>query len=225
MPCALPFDPDLELAEQVALSYVDGNWFHGNIQARIMVRNGRTMVATAGSNDKKDWLQDFQAFLVERHYGKIFHGWADMAEPTKDAFLATIKTYPPPYDLGGHSAGGPVTLLWALWMAEIGLTPRRVQLLACPLVWNEPGARYYQSFHIPTLRIANYHDPVAALPGVGLGGYYESPQLVLDSDGIERECQDIPEKWQIAQEAYDVMKYHGAGANYVRPLRIYTQSG
>ena len=225
MPCSLPFDLDLELAEQVALSYVDANWFFSNVQARILVRDGRTMVGVAGSNDKKDWWQDFQAFLVERTHGKIYKGWADMGEPTKEAFLAAIKTYPPPYDIGTHSAGGPVGLQWALWMAEAGLIPRRVQLLACPLVWNEPGARYYNSFKIPTLRIANYHDPVASLPGVGLGGYSESPQLVLDSDGIERECQDIPATWKVAEVGYMVAKYHGCGANYVRALRIYTGAG
>ena len=117
-------------------------------------------------------------------------------------------------------------------MAEIGLTPRKVQLGASALVWNEPGARYYQSFQIPTLRIANYHDPVAALPGVGLGGYYESPQFVVDSDGIERERQDIPATWKIVEIGYDVVeigydvaKYHGCGANYVRAVRIYTGAG
>ena len=223
MPCSLPFQPDLILSEQTALTYEDPNFYSHNVQLRVLVRDGVTRIGIAGSNDPKDWMQDFEAFMVSRTHGKIFKGFADMTEPAKYAFLAYIKSFPPPYEIGSHSAGGPVALQFARWMAEVGQKPRKVQLLACPVLWDRDGSEYYQSFQIPTLRIANYHDPIASLPG--LGGVKESPELVLDSDGVERECQDIPEEWRVAEVALEVAKYHGVGPNYVRAVRGFTRAG
>lgn len=217
--------PRLDLAEAASLAYDDPNFFASNIQARILVRNGVTQIAIAGSNDAKDWFQDFQAVLVERAgRGKLFEGFATMGDESKAAFLQRIISYPAPYEFSAHSAGCAVALQWAAWLAELKRDVGMVQILAAPTVGNAQWAEYYKAFNIPTLRIGTLHDPVAALPGETLGGVYECEMLVLDQDGHSYSKQDLVPNIRIVEVAEQVKQNHPIG-NYLRGIRCYLQAG
>jgi len=224
LPDLTELQPSLELAEAACLAYDDPNFFASNIQARILRRNGVTIIAPAGSNDTHDWVQNFEAILVQRGHGRTFKGFAEMGDISRESFLAYIKSFPGPWEFGAHSAGCAVALQWALWMAEAGMVPSRVQLLAAPTIWDAAGAAYYQTFNIPTLRIAMYQDPIAALPGLERGGAYESPMLILDPDGHEREKQDLPANWNVIELAMDAAKCHPM-PHYLRGIRCFLQAG
>ncbi len=224
MPCALPFVPDLELAEAASLAYDDPTFVCQNLSARVVERGGRFIVSWAGSNDGEDWLQNFSAVLVARMgRGKIFNGFADQGDCVKAPFLSFIQAFPGPFEVSTHSAGASPGLQCAAWMAEIGLKVNKVQLLAGPTIWDQVGAAYYRSFKIPTLRIGMYRDPVAALPGPHCGGAYEAPMLVLDDDGHERECQDLPPEWWLPGLVADAAKEHPVG-RYIRAVRMFTEN-
>ena len=107
--------PSLELAEAACLAYDDANLFASNVQARILNRNGATQIAIAGSNDAKDWVQDFEATLVARNGGKykLFKGFAEMGDESSDEFLAYVKSFPDPFEFSAHSAGCAAALEWA----------------------------------------------------------------------------------------------------------------
>lgn len=217
--------PSLRLCEAAALAYIDPNLFAGNVSARIMVDENVTTIAIAGSNDSKDWLEDFESVLVTREgRGKLFNGFADMGDECKDSFLKTIKSYPEPYELVAHSAGCPVACQIAAWMAEEGIKPQFVQLLAAPQAGDSEWAAYYRSKEIPTLRVAMVHDPVPSLPGAHRGGCYESDTLVLDNNGATYDCQDIDSEFNLIGIISQAAHSHGIG-NYVRGVRCFLKAG
>lgn len=217
--------PSLRLCEAAALAYVDPNLFAGNVSARIMVDDSVTTIAIAGSNDSKDWLQDFEAVLVTREgRGKLFNGFADQGDIAHAPFLKQIMSYPEPYIFTAHSDGCVIALQLAAWMAEEGIKPQFVQLLAAPQVGDSEWAAYYRSKEIPTLRVAMIHDPVPSLPGAHRGGCYESDTLVLDNNGATYDCQDIDSELNLIGFISQAAHSHGIG-NYVRGVRCYLKSG
>lgn len=217
--------PRLDLCESAALSYIDPNFFSSNACARILVRNGVTQIAVAGSNDCKDWIEDLDAILVERQgRGRIFKGFAEMADQSKMAFLQRIMSYPGPYEFVGHSAGCVLALQWAAWLAELGREVKEVQLFASPTVGDSGWVEYYQKFNIPTLRIAMLHDPVPSLPGIKHGGAYECETLVLDQEGVSYEAQDIDSELNLVGLIAQVEENHPL-SNYLRGLRCYLKAG
>lgn len=205
----------LELAELAALSYIDPNFYAGNVQARILIRHGVTYICPAGSNDGKDWIQDLCSCLVPRDgRGMIFDGFADMADQTKRPFLDFIKSFPAPYEICGHSAGVPLGAQWACWMAEIGMKPRFAQFIAGPCVGGADWVKYYRSFDIPTVRVGLFRDPVADAYK-DRGGVTECPTLWLDTDGAV--C--------VREERLAGIFTQHPMNHYLRSIRGYTKAG
>lgn len=217
--------PDLIRAEETSLSYIDPNFFSHNVQARIIVRNGATKIDVAGSNDCTDWIMDCEAVLVPRtDQGSLFKGFATMGDESRTAFMEFIKSFPAPYDFGGHSAGCAVALQWASWMDDAGLKPRFVQLLAAPMLYDTEGAAIYRARNIPTLRIAMPHDPIPTLPGASRGGCYESDTLVLDTDGNTYDTQQVDSEMNMIGLIAQAKMWHPDG-NYLRGIRCYLKAG
>jgi len=207
--------PNLELAEQAILAYEDPNFFAGNVSARILVRASRTIIAVTGSNDRKDWIQDGEGYLVKRSEGyQVFKGFADMAESSKDAFLAYIKSFPAPYFGVAHSAGNPILTRWALWMAQVGQKPSFIQLLAAPCTGNKDFASHYNSHEIPTVSIGLSRDPVCEAYE-SRGGVPVVPTLWLDEQGQEAQKDPC---------ILGAFTEH-PGKNYLRAIRQYLKAG
>ncbi len=207
--------PDLILAEQAILSYYDPNFYAGNIQARILRRNGFTYICPAGSNDLKDWRQDLFHPLEPRDgRGRIFKGFADMAEESRDKFLGYIESFPGPYIMSGHSAGVPVMAQWAGWMTSRGRKPSVVQMLAGPCIGDAGWAAYWASLEIQTLRIGLNHDPVSEAYK-SCGGVPECETLYLNRDGVvaPRKSEDLA-----------LFTEHPSG-HYLRAIRGYLGAG
>ncbi len=208
--------PDLILAEMSVLPYYDPNFYCGNVQARIIRRNGITYINPAGSNDFTDWRQNLFHPLVPRCDGKyrLFKGFADMAEQTRDTFRAYIAPFPGPWVIGAHSAGCDVGFRWADWMCDWGQKPQFVQMLAAPCVGDLDWASHWNSREIPTLRIGLNHDPVSEAYK-SCGGVPECETLYLNRDGVV-----VPRK----SEDLALFTEHPSG-HYLRAIRCYLGAG
>ncbi len=207
--------PDLEFLEFTLTAYDDPNFYAGNVSARILVRRGITLIGVAGSNDSKDWFQDACGFLVPRSgRGQIFDGFADMADESKEKFLSYIASFPAPYWIGGHSAGSPIATQWATWMAEAGMKPSFVQLLASPCTGDKDFASYYNSHAIPTISIGLSHDPVCEAY-MSRCGVPVVPTLWIDEYG------------QAAQKSPHIIGAYTEhpGNHYMRAVRQYLKAG
>ncbi len=207
--------PDLDLCEAAILAYDDPTLYIQNLQMRILVRHGRTIIGIAGSNGLfKDWIQDAEAVLVPRHgCGKMFDGFADQGDAAHAPFMAYIASFPDPLWFCGHSAGSPLVTRLAGLASAAGHKVAGVQLLACPCPGDAEYAAWYQGFRIPTVSIGLNRDPVCEVyRGRGVP---VAPTLWLDRDG-----KPAKRDW----DACAAFTEH-PGAHYLRSVRMYLKAG
>lgn len=207
----------MPLADFGLTAYDDPNFYCDNVQVRILIRNGKTLVGIAGSNGWcRDWIQDARGFLVSRGGGKykLFDGFADMSDKAVPRLLDYLKTFPDPIHIATHSAGGPIGGRLAVKLTEAGRKPAMLQRLACPCTGNGEWSEYFRSLKIPTVDVGLWKDPVVEAYK-SRGGVPESETLWLDENGFEREPD---------QCLTGALTEH-PGKNYIRALRMYLKAG
>ena len=139
------------------------------VQAYILEVGEACVVVFRGSDEAKDWVQNFQFDFVGSSYGKIHKGF----KKSWDLIARELRDNLPnkPLYFTGHSYGGALAFISGLYMPH-----EKVITFGCPKVLHEK-LPYTKISHI---RVRNNNDIVTMLPP----NYVHIGELVyLDYEG------------------------------------------
>jgi len=172
-----------------------------------------------GSLNLTDWLEDFDIFLKPeaRHGIPLHRGF-------EEAALAVRAEVGPELDkryrtyLSGHSMGGGVATVLALYLRDDGYNLKRATTFGQPRVTNAAGARQLAS--LPITRVVNADDFVSMVPTFPFEQFGEEVILHPGRDFVYLTPQDanaisIGELWR---EKHGLSVANHASALYVSRL-------
>lgn len=212
-------------------------------------RAGETIIAYAGSNDPRDWVQNLRVSqqrhrLVERGY--THKGFARHYEPSSDWVVRQVDEATLRGDLLGmigHSLGASSAVHAALEARAMGSEPVRVITLGMPRMFSPRGASWYdrtlgqRTYRIVTVDGRGRHDfvPRVAPRWSGVWLYrHVGHVIVAHPNRLEfgspawRALRDVRGRgpavwpWQIGRAVTDAVaggRVHGVEV-YARNLRI-----
>jgi hypothetical protein len=100
-------------------------------------------VAFQGTNDAGDWHNNFDFSLVPFFFGRVSRGFLTSFSAVKlDLSLAAMPDGDEPVLVTGHSRGGPHAVLFALYLAELGIRPTCLYTFASPKWCDSAYAKY-----------------------------------------------------------------------------------
>jgi len=132
---------------------------HG-VQCYILKQNNVCVVVFRGSDEKIDWVNNFQARLIQTTYGYMHKGfkklWDKISKELRDNIPSGSLVY-----FTGHSLGGALALISSFY-----ITHKQVVTFGSPMIIEKNYPPYLKPLHI---RVVNNNDIVPRLPSKKLG--------------------------------------------------------
>lgn len=190
----------------------------GHVRGRVVGYRCEIVVAVAGTNDVRDWLQNVRLRQVETRYGRFHEGFQKAASDILPEVATRIEAQaakegdPSPHiALTGHSAGGPIASIIALHLLHLGY-PCRVVTFGAPR-WCDAETAEVVEGRLDYTRCVYRYDLVPHVPIGGwlAGGFYAHPTVARWWNGDMRD--GMPMLWRIAAwplGAFRFLGEHGA---------------
>lgn len=188
-------------------------------RAAVLIGNGETVIAVAGTDCTKDMILDgeidqvplglpFHRVMVHRGFKR----WTDALWPR-----LMLPCIPGPVTLVGHSAGGAVVRQIALRMQASSFTPeiKHIVTFGEPRGLNRAGARDFNAFKIPSIRVVHSLDIVPRVPHWGYRHVREELWLtpegraVWNRNWIRKLPEDIHGLWLERRDGLPLLHDHG----------------
>lgn len=143
------------------------NTFKKNHNSFLVKEKGDFLFfAFTGSSEVADWLSNFKFLKVSRDgMGRIHDGFADSWDelrPMVYSHLAGDKKRK--IVLTGHSLGGALATLAAMWLKRDGYNVVECVTFGAPRIGNYTFREVYKSLRIPTFRFVHGYDIVPTIP-------------------------------------------------------------
>ena len=207
-----PFDWSVAraLAERCALAYTEtprslvdknipGQFItnsNTDTEALVIQEPQAITVAFRGSQNLKDWLQDFKVAkqhprsdLIVEEVGDVVQvhtGFMQDVDSITEALLPAIRSLlqPCPVFVTGHSKGAAEATLFALELQRQKFNVAGVYLFGCPRVGDSIFRNVYNStLYEETFRVVNENDIVPRVPGVLMGYRHVGQEIFLPVGG------------------------------------------
>lgn len=139
----------------------------GNNCAGVLVFDDHIHLSVCGSNDRYDWMQNFDTKPSSGMLLGAHRGFCRAAEELRkhDAMREIrqmVTGFPRrPLVLGGHSAGGAIAQLLSL---DSRLSPREVVTFGSPKVFTDTSSVVYKAYPWECFRYVMPGDPVPYMP-------------------------------------------------------------
>ncbi|MCP4433289.1 MAG: lipase family protein [Gammaproteobacteria bacterium] len=185
----------IKAAEYSAKAYEEATISKESTQVLVMTESDATWIAFRGTEAKlKDITADAKIRKEVTDIGEIHRGFNDAYMLVNDDIIVLAKEAK---DAGnklyitGHSLGGALATVAALYFNLNGLSPDKVITFGCPRVLSKETAEKVNSNHKQLFcRVVNNNDVVTRVPPrtldyshIGELWYYrESGELVMDND-------------------------------------------
>lgn len=118
----------------------------------------------AGSYDIKDWMENTEFVKVERDgMGWLHNGFADYFDELKKEIIQRINPGKKLY-IGGHSLGGAISCICALYLHNKGFKIESVYTFGMPRTGNKEWKNRFKDSKIEHYRIVNAKDIVTTVP-------------------------------------------------------------
>ena len=208
---ALAYEPVIHGAGITVL-----DWPPLDLQAVVARYDDHTKIAFRGTASIEDWILDLDVRKDALAYGvKVHAGFLKAAEVLLPLLLAellpagTYKTTVKPLYLTGHSLGGALASLAALFLHREGLPVAAVYTFGSPRVGNrEWRAIYSEALGGVSYRVIAAGDLVPLLPGLLDGYRHVGQEILLTEHGI---FARPPHWWEIIQDSWRVLTAMGRG--------------
>jgi len=152
---------DFHIAKVIANCYGAPNFSKYGVESRIESRGFYQIVGTRGTTNVRDWIRNL--FMIPVPVAGL--GWvhAGFYIPARLSFKALAKRLnkSQPVYFGGHSKGGPESLLYAHFAKSDGFKVARAITLGAPQFISKSGAKQLR-FQIRQYK--NGGDPVTGMP-------------------------------------------------------------
>ena len=152
------FSVALDAASLASLAYGMPNLRNQEAAGIIRVNNGIQDVGVAGTENFRDFLDDFDVDIVHRDYGGwVFKGGADYSDLLLKVLIPVLKK-DLPVRLSGHSLGGQSVVDIALHLHSLGYQVIDVHTFAAPPAGMESLAKAFAASGIPCTAYEHVRD-------------------------------------------------------------------
>ena len=152
------FSIALDAASLASLAYGMPNLRNQEAAGIIRVNNGIQDIGVAGTENFRDFLDDFDVDIVHRGYGGwVFKGIADYSDLLIAALLPVLKK-DLPIALRGHSLGGASVVDIAMHLHSLGYQVIDVHTFAAPPAGMESLAKAFAASGIPCTAYEHVRD-------------------------------------------------------------------
>lgn len=192
-------------------------------KAKLIVFRG------TNSHDLKNWIEDFDAWRTKfplpfpNSHGALIHSgfykmFAQSAlKPNVTAAMKRlIEKYGAdgPTHVVGHSMGGAIADLCALWMKfKMNLTDVRVTTFGSPRTGNHEFAKFFNNTFSQSWRFTHNRDIVPALPWE-VFGYWHVPREIWQVDVKTRDSLDIKMTFKVCDLSGEDPSCHDSVCHY-----------
>lgn len=145
----------------------------GGVQANIIDKGEYCVLVFRGSDENKDWMQNFKFDFVNTVYGKMHKGFKQSWDLVAWSIIDNLPNKP--LYITGHSYGGALAFIAGVYMPHI-----EVVTFGSPKVMAKNYAKYLKINHT---RVRNNNDIVTILPFDSLGYTHIGNLLYLDYNG------------------------------------------
>lgn len=154
----------LKLANFSLESYFNFTYRKDNKSFLIHEEKDSQYIIFTGSYDIKDWTENAEFVKVERDgMGKLHNGIADHFDELKKEVLKRINPGKKLY-IGGHSLGGSLGAICALYLHNKGFKIESVYTFGMPRTGNKEWKNRFDDTKIEHYRVVNAKDVVTTIP-------------------------------------------------------------
>lgn len=206
-----------------------------DLRAVVIRYDDHTEIAIRGTKDARNWVLDFDVLKTHLSYGvRVHDGFLQSADALLPLVLAELlpsghgKALMKPLRITGHSLGGAVASLIALFLQREGLPVEAVYTFASPRVGNAAWRQIYTTeLGQRSYRVVAAGDLVPLMPGLLDGYRHVGHEILLTPQGI---FARPPHWWEIMQDscrvinainrgdAAFIVKYHSIIGTYLKLL-------
>lgn len=174
------------------------------------------VVVVAGSNDFPDWIKNFKIFLKAwPPFGSVHRGFLEDAQALMPE-LAKVLGGARRVLFTGHSRGGPITVLLALWWwNDMGREVSDVYTFASPRMGDAPFKSAVAACPFHVFRVIVGADGVPQLCG---SECHPGAAYYLTARGEDREQQDLPAWWNVFRRIRLALDNHISDDEYLRAV-------
>lgn len=185
----------IKAAKYSAKAYDENTISTGTTQVLVIQENDATWIVFRGTEGKlNDIIADAKIRKEVTDIGEIHRGFNDaymLVNEDAIAFAKKAKDAGKKLYIAGHSLGGALAVIAALYFNLDGLSPDKVITFGCPRVVGKETAEKVNLNHKRLFcRVVNNNDVVTRIPPRSLGYshigdlwyYKESGELVMDND-------------------------------------------
>jgi len=195
--CSAVYGGRCEVAELAAELHCHFRWIEaGSNCAGVLIFDDHIHLSVCGTNDRYDWMQNFDTkpshgMLLGAHRG-FCHGAEELRTSGQLSEIRRMVSGFPrrPLILGGHSAGGAIAQLLSL---DSRLSPREIVTFGSPKVFTDTSSVVYKAYPWECFRFVMPGDPVPYMPFDILAAIRKRPRYahaepawVLREDGSIR---------------------------------------
>jgi len=146
-----------------------------NESAVVEINDDRINIGIAGSNDWKDLIDNLRIIGTSRKgYGRIPRGFYTNLDNLGHKILDVIKDHQDkPVFISGHSRGGAISFLVAIYLWIAGFTISDIYTYGCPNIGKSGFIKAIKKLKCNVLMYKNGSDIVTTLPWFWLG--YKKP--------------------------------------------------
>ncbi|KAJ9076496.1 hypothetical protein DSO57_1025658 [Entomophthora muscae] len=161
-----------------------------SLQATVSVDNLRRSIVLSfrGSSDLKNWIENFKFDKTQFDVGEVHIGFKNEADALLPQYIPAVRRLVDKYDtysltIVGHSAGGAVALLAAIYLKKsLELEWGRMHMFTYgqPRVGNAKFASWVNTLDFKMTRVVNDADLVPHMPPNFVGYYHQHTELYIN---------------------------------------------
>ena len=209
-----------------------------DIRAVIYDFKDHTSIAFRGTVDLENWLLNFKVFKRALACGVMVHdGFLQAADALLPRIIHALlpagadKSKLKPIHITGHSLGGALASLVALFLQREGWPVASVYTFASPRVGNAAWRKtYMEALGEKSYRVIAEGDLVPLLPGVLDSYRHVGQEIMLLRDGSVYACP--PHWWELLRDTFTVTRalwkgdtqaitrLHSINADYLRLINL-----